>query len=168
MSPFTAPEVGESTSNHSVHLHLGWQCVVVLWVVVSLDLVTGSMYDIGVLVGSSFMLVVNSWLVGRGVEETVPAVLVGIVVQIPADEVCFVVKAGVDCNVSGEIVSVVWMEETPPGLLVPLALETCGELLPGDVTRVVLWLEPVRLVERPVATVVEAKWVLVTDRLVFG
>lgn len=134
MSPLTSPEVGESTSNHSVHLHLGWQWVVP-WLVVALVAVTGSVCVLGGLVDSSFMPVVNPRLVGGGFEETVPAVPVSIVVQISVEEVCFVVKAGVeDCNVVGRMLTVVWIEIFP-GMLVSLTLETCGELLPEDVTR---------------------------------
>lgn len=123
MSPSTAPEVGESTSNHSVHLHLGWQSVMP-WLVMAGVAVTDSVCVIGVLVDNIFMPVVNSRLVGRGFEETVPAVPAGTVVQIPVDKVCFVVKAVVDCNVSGKILGVVGIEETLPGLLVALTLET--------------------------------------------
>lgn len=49
MSPLTTPEVGESTSNHSVHLHLGWQCVVPRGVV-ALVTVTGKVDVVGILV----------------------------------------------------------------------------------------------------------------------
>lgn len=129
MSPCTTPEVGESTSNHSVHLHLGWQRVVP-WGVVALVSVTGRVCVIGILVDSPFMPVVNSRLVDRDFEETVPAVPVSILVQIPVDEVCCVVKPDVDCNVSGKVLGVVWIEETLPGLLVSVTLETCGGLVP--------------------------------------
>lgn len=105
MSPLTTPEVGESTSNHSVHLHLGWQWVV-SWLVMALVIVTGSILGVGV--ESSFMPVVNSRLVGGSFEEMEPAVTVSIFVQIPGEEVCFVVKAGVDdCNVLCRMSSVV-------------------------------------------------------------
>jgi hypothetical protein len=106
MSPFTDPEVGESTSNHSVHLHLGWQSVVP-WGVVALVTVTGRVDVMGILVDTSVMPVVDSRLVDRDVEETVPAVPVSILVQIPVDDVCCVVKPVVDCNVSGKILGVV-------------------------------------------------------------
>lgn len=128
MSPCTTPEVGESTSNHSVHLHLGWQCVVP-WGVVALVTVTGRVDVIGVLVDSSVRPVVNSRLVDRDFEEAVPAVPV-ILVQIPVDELRCVVKLGVDCNVSGKIVDVVRIEEALPGLLVSVTFETCGGLVP--------------------------------------
>lgn len=128
MSPCTTPEVGESTSNHSVHLHLGWQCVVP-WGVVALVAVTGRLCVIGILVDSSFMPVVNSRVVDRDFEETVPVVPVSILVQIPVDEVCCVVKPGFDC-VSVKILVVVCIEETLPGLLVSVTLETCGVVVP--------------------------------------
>lgn len=132
MSPLITPEVGESTSNHSVHVHLGWQWVVP-WLVVAVVMVTGSVCILGVLVDSSSMTVVR--LVGGSFEKTVPAVPVSILVQIPVEEVCFVVKAGVDdWNVLGMMVSVVWIEETVPGLLLSVTLETCGVLLVEDVT----------------------------------
>lgn len=127
MSPLITPEVGESTSNHSVHVHLGWQWVVP-WLVVAVVMVTGSVCILGVLVDSSSMTVVR--LVGGSLEKTVPAVPVSILVQIPVEEVCFVVKAGVDgWNVLGMMVSVVWIEDTVPGLLLSVTLETCGVLL---------------------------------------
>lgn len=130
MSPLTTPEVGESTSNHSVHVHLGWQWVVP-WPVLAVLMVTGSVCILGVLVDSSSMTVVR--LVGGSFEKTVPAVPVSILV--PVEEVCFVVKAVVDgSNVFGMLVSVVWIEKTVPGLLLSVTLETCGVLLGEDVT----------------------------------
>lgn len=167
MSPFTTPDVGESTSNHSVHLHLGWQCVVP-WEVVALVTVGGRVCVIGTLVDGSFMPVVVSRVVDRDFGETVPAVPVCTLVQIPVDEICCVVKPDVDCNVSGKVLGVVWIEEALPGLLVSLIVETCGGLVPWDVTRVAVWLEPVRAFETLVPTVVEAGWVLATVRLVLG
>lgn len=132
MSPLITPEVGESTSNHSVHVHLGWQWVVP-WLLVAVVMVTGSVCILGVLVDSSSMTVVR--LVGGSFEKTVPAVPVSILVQMPVEEVGFVVKAGVDgWNVLGMMVSVVWIEETVPGLLLSMTLETCGVLLVEDVT----------------------------------
>lgn len=96
-------------------------------------MVSGSVCILGVLVDSSSMTVVR--LVGGSFEKVVPAVPVSILVQIPVEEVCFVVKADVDgCNVLGMMVSVVWIEETVPGLLLSMTLETCGVLLVEDVT----------------------------------
>lgn len=76
------------------------------------------------------MPVVSSRLVDRDFEEMVPEVSVSILVQIPVDEVCCGVKPGVDCKVSGKILGVVWIEETLPGLLVSVTLETCRGLVP--------------------------------------
>lgn len=116
--------------------------------------VSGRVCVIGLLVDSSFMPVVISRVVGRGFGETVPAVPVCVLVQIPVDEICCVVKPDVDCNVSGKVLGVVWIEEALPGLLVSLILEG---LVPWDVTRVAVWLELGRAFEMLVATVVEAK-----------
>lgn len=65
------PEVGKSTSNHSVHSHLGWQAVVLWLVVASVD---------DVILGDVSVLCVVTLLceAGRVLTEAVPAVPTGV------------------------------------------------------------------------------------------